>query len=153
MTKIINSIRKCFTQIPNAIVTDTSISAGAHRVFSYMSTRPDDWQFNNRDIQNKLDIKRAETIANYWKELLDSGWITRQAKLNPNGKPSGYFDYVLNFEPVRATPQNADMGTTDKPYTQNQQLRKNRSHTNKEKGTNKIVIDQKIINGHIYNKK
>ncbi len=148
MTKIINSIRKCFTQIPNAIITDTSISAGAHRVFSYMSTRPDDWQFNNRDIQNKLDIKRAETIANYWKELLDSGWITRQAKLNPNGKPSGYFDYVLNFEPVRPTPQNAEVvitPTTDKPYTVNQQLRKNRSYTNKEKGSNKEITNTPYI--------
>lgn len=136
MTKIINSIRKCFTQIPNAIAVDLSISSGAVRVFLYMSGKPDDWQFNNRDIQNKLDIKRAETIANYWKELLDSGWITRQAKLTPNGKPSGYFDYVLNFEPIISTPQNAEVGTTDKPYTVNQQLRKNRSYTNKEKSTN-----------------
>lgn len=145
MTKIINSIRKCFTQIPNAIAVDLSISSGAVRVFLYMSGKPDDWQFNNRDIQNKLDIKRAETIANYWKELLDSGWITRQAKLNPNGKPSGYFDYVLNFEPVRPTPQNAEVGTTDKPYTQNQQLRKNRSYTNKEKGTNKEITNTPYI--------
>ena len=43
---------------------------------------------------------------------------------------------MLNFEPVRPTPQNAEVGTTDKPYTVNQQLRKNRSYTNKEKGTN-----------------
>ncbi|MBP9743661.1 MAG: hypothetical protein KBD37_09915 [Burkholderiales bacterium] len=136
MSKIINSIRRCFTQIPNSIIIDLSLSDGALRVFLYMSTKPDDWQFNNRDIQNKLNIKRAETIAKYWKELTQSGWVSRQSIINANGKPSGYFDYVLNFEPIRPTPQNAEVGTTDNPHTVNQQLRKNRSYTNKEKGTN-----------------
>ena len=136
MSKIINSIRRCFTQIPNSIIIDLSLSDGALRVFLYMSTKPDDWQFNNRDIQNKLNIKRAETIAKYWKELTQSGWVSRQSIINANGKPSGYFDYVLNFEPIRPTPQNAEVGTTNKPYMVNQQLRKNRSYTNKEKGTN-----------------
>lgn len=137
MTKIINSLRKCFTQIPNAIVIDALLSDGALRVFLYMSTKPDDWQFNNRDIQNKLNIKRAETIAKYWKELIQSGWISRQPIINENGKPTGYFNYVLNFEPQIPTPQNAEVvPTTDKPYTVNQQLRKNRSYSNKEIGTN-----------------
>lgn len=148
MTKIINSIRKRFTQIPNAIVIDTSLSDGALRVFLYMSTKPDDWQFNNRDIQHKLNIKRAETIAKYWKELIQSGWISRQPVLNENCKPSGYFDYVLNFEPQIPTPQNAEVvitPTTDKPYTVNQQLRKNRSYTNKEVSTNKEITNTPYI--------
>lgn len=137
MSKIINSLRKCFTQIPNAIVTDQSLSDGALRVFLYMSTKPDDWQFNNRDIQHKLNIKRAETIAKYWKELIQSGWIGRQPIINENGKPTGYFDYILNFEPQIPTPQNADIvPTTDKPYTLYQQIRENRTYTNKEVVTN-----------------
>lgn len=128
MSKIINSLRKCFTQIPNAIVTDASLSDGALRVFLYMSTKPDDWQFNNRDIQHRLNIKRAETIAKYWKELIQSGWISRQPIINENGKPTGYFNYILNFEP--------QIPTTDKPYTVNQQIRENRTYTNKEVFTN-----------------
>lgn len=145
MTKIINSIRKSFTQIPNAVAVDLSLSSGAVRVFLYMSGKPDNWQFNNRDIQIKLNIKRAETIANYWKELINSGWISRQPIINANGKPSGYFDYVLNLEPIRPTPQNTDVvktdlqnaGTPHKPYTQIQQLRKNRSYTNTDISNNK----------------
>ncbi len=145
MTKIINSIRKSFTQIPNAVAVDLSLSSGAVRVFLYMSGKPDNWQFNNRDIQIKLDIKRAETMANYWKELINSGWISRQSIVNANGKPSGYFDYVINLEPVRPTPQNAEVvktdlqkvGTPHKPHTVNQQLRKNRSYTNTDISNNK----------------
>ena len=145
MAKVINYVRKRFTQISNLIVIDPSISDGAYRVFSYVSTKPDDWLINNRDIQNKLNIKRAETIAKYWKELINSGWVSRQPIINANGKPSGYFDYVLNFEPVRPTPQNAEVVKTDlqkvatphKPYTVNQQLRKNRSYTNTDISNNK----------------
>ena len=40
-----------------------------------MSGKPDNWQFDNRDIKIKLNIKRAEMIANYWKELINSSWI------------------------------------------------------------------------------
>ncbi len=139
MAKIINSIRKQFTQIPNAIVIDSKLSDGALRVFLYMSTKPDAWQFNNRDIQQKLNIKRAETIAKYWKELIQSGWISRQPVLNDNGKPSGYFDYLLNFEPQIPTPQNAEVvpSITGKPDTVNQQIRENRSCNNKEISNNK----------------
>lgn len=137
MSKIINSIRKHFAQHPNAIITDTNLSDGSVRVFLYMCGKPDDWQFNNRDIQLRLNIKRAETIAKYWKELIESGWISREPKLNLNGKPSGYFDYVLNFSPVKPTPQKPEVGTTNKPDPVNQQLRKNSSYTNTESITNK----------------
>lgn len=137
--KLVHAIRKKFTQIPNAIVIDPKLSDGALRVFLYMSTKPDNWQFNNRDIQLNLGIKRAETIAKYWKELINSGWISRQPILNENGKPSGYFDYILNFEPVVPTPQNTELvtPTTNKPDTVSQQLLKNRSHNNKESFSNK----------------
>lgn len=144
MAKVINYVRKRFTQISNLIVVDPSISDGAYRVFSYVSTKPDDWLINNRDIQNKLNIKRAETIAKYWKELINSGWVSRQPIINANGKPSGYFDYVLNLEPIRPIPQNAEVvktdlqkvGTPHKPHTVNQQLRTNRSYTNTESVSN-----------------
>ena len=62
MAKVINSIRKSFTQIPNAVVIDLSLPRGAVRVYLYMSGKPDNWQFNNRDIQIKLNIKRAEMM-------------------------------------------------------------------------------------------
>ena len=138
--KLINSIRKCFTQAPNALAVDQSLCDGSVRVFLYMCGRPDDWQFNNADIQNRLGIKRAETIAKYWKELIETGWIARQPKLTANGKPSGYFDYILNFKPVKPTPYNPDKGTAkkveegtpDKPDTHNQQIRKNSSDSNND---------------------
>ena len=142
--KIINSIRKKFTQIPNAIAVDLSLSSGAVRVFLYMSGKPDDWFFNNRDIQKQLGIKDDSTMSKYWKELINSGWVSRTPALNHNGKPSGYYDYILNFQPVKQatsqpdvpTPKNTGVDTMNKPVRVNPQLGKTPDYTNTEPVTN-----------------
>lgn len=160
MAKVINSIRKCFTQIPNAIAIDLSLSSGAVRVFLYMSGKPDDWFFNNRDIQKQLGIKDDSTMSKYWKELINSGWVSRTPALNHNGKPSGYYDYILNFQPVKQaisepdapTPKNTGVGTMNKPVMVNPQLGKTHDYTNTEPVTNTNINTptsnkQIILNG------
>jgi hypothetical protein len=109
-----------------------------------MSCKPDDWFFNNRDIQKQLGIKDDATMAKYWKELINSGWVSRTPALNHNGKPSGYYDYVLNFQPVKQaisqpdtpTPKNAGAGTVNKPVMVNSQLGKIPDYTNTDPITN-----------------
>ena len=160
MAKIINSIRKRFTQIPNAIVVDLSISNGAVRVFLYMSTKPDDWFFNNRDIQKQLGIKDDSTISKYWKELINSGWVSRTPAVNHNGKPFGFYDYVLNFQRVKPdtgqpdtpTPKNSGVGTMNKPAMINPQLGENLDYTNTKPVTNTNIPThtnnkQMVLNG------
>lgn len=151
--KIVNSIRKRsgFAKIPNAAAIDLSISDGALRVYLYMSTKPDDWLFNNRDIQHKLNIKRSETIAKYWKELITSGWISRQPVLNSNGRPTGYFDYVINFEPIKPVPENTEVvsPTTDKPSADSQQILDNSSYSNNEVITNNNNTPSSLIKENV----
>lgn len=144
MAKIINSLRKCFSQIPNAIAIDLSLSSGAVRVFLYMSTKPDDWLFNNRDIQKQLGIKDDATMSKYWKELISAGWVSRTSALNHNGKPSGYYDYILNFQPLKQgisqpdapIPKNSGVGIMNKPAMVNPQLGENPDYTNTDPVTN-----------------
>lgn len=159
-TKVINSLRKCFTKIPNALAVDLYLSSGAVRVFLYMSTKPDDWFFNNRDIQKQLGIKDDATMSKYWKELISSGWVSRTSALNHNGKPSGYYDYILNFQPSKSdtsqpdtpTPKNAGAGTVNKPVMVNSQLGKIPDYTNTDSVTNTNINTptnnkQIILNG------
>lgn len=144
MAKVINSIRKCFTKIPNALAVDLSLSSGAVRVFLYMSCKPDDWFFNNRDIQKQLGIKDDATMSKYWKELINSGWVSRTPALNHNSKPSGYYDYILNFQPLKQaisqpdapTTKNSGAGTVNKPVMVNSQLGEIPDYTNTESVTN-----------------
>lgn len=155
MSEVVNKIRRKFTQLPNQIVLDTSLSDGAFRVFCYMSTKPDGWKFNNKDIMENLHIKRPETMAKYWKELINSGWISRSPLLNKTGKPTGYFDYDLNFEPALPSTENTEQGSTENqdypqygrtvlpPSTENAEVRKNRTYSNTE--INREYITENIF--------
>ncbi len=161
MSKVTNSIRKCFTKIPNALAVDLSLSSGAVRVFLYMSSKPDNWFFNNRDIQKQLGIKDDATMSKYWKELISSGWVSRTSALNHHGKPSGYYNYILNFQPGKSdtsqpdtpTPKNPGVGTMNKPAMVNPQLGENPDYTNTESVTNTNItthtnnIEQRVLNG------
>ena len=110
MSIIHNRITKKFTTIPNRIITDGKLSHGAFRIYSYLLSKPDGWKVINSDIQEQLNIKQAQTLANYWKELINSGWISRYRIKDSNGKIIGGYDYELNEFPV--IPPSHDMETT-----------------------------------------
>lgn len=137
MSKLTNKMQKHFTQLPNAVIIDKSLSDGAVRTFAYAAGKPDGWIINNRDVQHNLNIKRKETIAKYWRELIESGWVTRKPLLNEMGKPTGYYDYDLNIVPVLPSTEKADYPSTEKADTVNAEVRKNRPYNNKELINNK----------------
>lgn len=89
-----NILKRDFSQIPNELITDKNISHGAFRVMVYLLSKPDGWQVYNNDIKKKLKISKSHTIAKYWKELEESGWISRTKT------SKGAFDYILNEKPV-----------------------------------------------------
>jgi hypothetical protein len=99
-----------------------------------------DWEFNNADIKKQLGIKRDETIAKYFRELITSGWISRTPRMT-NGRPSGFFDYTLYYEPItKANTVNVELrnnATTQNADTKNQQLLENSSLNNTDISNNK----------------
>ncbi len=75
---LINELKDNFTQVSNEIITDTRISAVAVRVYIYIASKPTGWNVFNQDIQNRLDIKDKQTLANVWKLLISTGYIKRE---------------------------------------------------------------------------
>lgn len=96
MSVIRNKLTKKFTTIPNQIITDHSLSSGALRVYLYLLSKPDGWKVVNTDIQKQLNIKQAQTLANFWKELIKLGWISRHRVRDKDNKIIGGYDYELN---------------------------------------------------------
>ena len=76
MSIVRNSIKENFTQIPNHIL-DADISSGAFRVLVYLYSKPNNWYVRNKDIMNRLNIGKQDTVAKYWKELLGANLIER----------------------------------------------------------------------------
>ena len=98
MNTIRNSLKRDYSQIPNELITDLSLSHGALRVLLYLFTKPDNWNVYNKDICKQLNISQ-NTLTKYWKELLSSKWLRRERKKDESGKFIGgnYFYEIGNF--------------------------------------------------------
>lgn len=98
MSILKKQVNNKFTQIPNTVIEDTEICGEAFRLYCYLLSKPDNWQINNKDVKQKLNINANQTIAKYFKQLLDSGWIVREKAKDSNGHFSGGFDYIIYDE-------------------------------------------------------
>ena len=94
MNTLKNELKAKYSQIPNELVTDLTISAGALRVLLYLFTKPDNWNVYNADICNQLDISE-KTLTKYWSELLSSKWLRREKKQTKDGKFTGGYSYLI----------------------------------------------------------
>ena len=94
MNTLKNQLKEKYSKIPNELIVDLSISAGALRVLIYLFTKPNNWIVYNKDIQKQLNIS-DKTLSKYWKELLKSKWL-RRTKIPPtNGKLAGGYSYQI----------------------------------------------------------
>lgn len=115
MSLLRNKLKSNFSQIPNALITDSELSGTAFRIVVYLFSKPDKWEVNNTDIQKRFNIKRRETMSKYWKEIVMSGWVTRERKTDSeSGKMVAGFDYTLHSIPCteKADTQKADTHAT-----------------------------------------
>lgn len=94
MNKLLNSIKKGFSVIPNELIFDNSLSDRARFVFVWMAAKPDDWEFRMSFMSEQIGIN-LETLRKYISELEDAGWITNLGQETKGGKfmPN---TYVLN---------------------------------------------------------
>lgn len=114
----INKLIDNYTQIPNELITDTSLSHGAVRVFLFLASKPSGWDFYSKNIKKNLNISNDHTIAKYLKELRENGWLLRSR----NNKTKGY-DYTLMDKPVK--PHIEEESTETEKDTQKKELNKN----------------------------
>lgn len=118
MSVIRNQVKGKFSIIENHIITDSRISDAAFRVACYLISRPDNWQINNKDIMKQLRIKQQDTLAKYWKQLLNAGVLFRREKPKVGGRFVGY-DYAIGGIPDdwQTTPGSTGYGATDNGET------------------------------------
>lgn len=94
MNTLRNELKANYSQIPNELITDLTLSSGALRVLLYLFTKPDNWNVYNADICKQLDISE-KTLTKYWSELLSSKWLRREKKQTKDGKFTGGYSYLI----------------------------------------------------------
>ena len=127
-----NRLVENFSTIPNNIIIDTRLSTGARILYCYLASKPDNWKIWNNDIKKSLGISNNHTIAKYFKELIDTGWINRTLNRDENNKKlSGGYDYEL-----------LDLNCYFSSIHENRQFTQNSIHNNTNLDNNTDYIEE-----------
>lgn len=107
-----------FTQIPNELINDHSLSPRSKVVYMFMAEKPDGWEFSANRIAPNIGMGYKTVVASL-RELKQAGWLKFQ-KLG-NGKslytlclsPKCKIDTLENIQSVEMTPcKNATVAKT-----------------------------------------
>jgi hypothetical protein len=97
MNKVTNKTKKFFTQIPNDLIRNSSISDRARFLYCYMSSMAEEWQFYQSKMAKDLGYSK-DTLRKYLDELVSTGYLKRTQKRSELGRFDS-FDYVIDFIP------------------------------------------------------
>lgn len=91
----IGKLNKNFTKISNHVITDSSLSSDAFRIFVYLSSLADidHWKVNNKDFMRKTGLSETR-LAKSWKQLIAKGYIERE--LNRDSGIFRGYNYTIN---------------------------------------------------------
>ena len=130
-----NKLKNKFSILPNSAIEDLRLHPIAFRMLAYLFSRPANWEVNNSDISKKIGIKDPKTLAKYWKQLEQTGWILRKKKKSKDGTFAGGFNYELTESPYYP---NMDTVLNRIPSTlgQNGGLNNTDSNTNTDNSNN-----------------
>lgn len=129
-----------FTQIPNSVLRDKTLSARAKGLLCFMLSLPADWVLYKSNIHENF-TEGKEAIATAWDELVKAGYILSVRMIGENNMTTGW-NHVVYFEPtVAEIPMNTDVP----PYIGFSDIRepvhpKTTPYTKKETSTNKEKI-------------
>jgi hypothetical protein len=123
MNTCTNKTKKYFTQIPNDLIRNSSISDRARFLYCYMSSMSEDWQFYQSKMAKDLGYSK-DTLRKYLDELVSTGYLKKTQRRSELGRFDSY-DYVIDFIP------NPDFTVSEKtrngeiPTPKNPTLKKN----------------------------
>lgn len=111
--KITVKRRHGFTMVPNSAF-DGSLPLSAIGLYSFMLSRPDDWEFSISGMATCLGVGR-DAVRSALVKLEEAGFLIREQSHNAKGLFSGNV-YVLYDERIPPLPENP---TTDEPLPEN----------------------------------
>ena len=125
-------IKNRFGVAPNELLNDENISLKAKGLFTFLQSKPDNWEFSvERIAKQTKDGKNS--VRSAIKELEEAGYLVRTPVKDENGRWAGY-DYIL-FEKPSAENRTTVNRLTENLYT-----------LSKKKNSKKDTVKKKEIN-------
>ena len=118
MNKVDNKTKKYFTQIPNDLIRNSSISDRARFLYCYMSSMSENWEFYQGKMAKDLGYSK-DTLRKYLDELVSTGYLKRTQRRSEKGRFDSY-DYIIDFIPnqdftVAGKPRHGENPTRENP--------------------------------------
>jgi hypothetical protein len=152
MNKVTNKTKKFFTQIPNDLIRNSSISDRARFLYCYMSSMAEEWQFYQSKMAKDLGYSK-DTLRKYLDELVSTGYLKRTQKRSELGRFDS-FDYVIDFIPnpdftVSEKTRNGESPKRENPVLKNKNFKeekiiKNNKFKESSKNSNEFLPDEEI---------
>jgi len=137
--RVQNNLRRDFTQVPNDLINDASISRDARFLFVWLCSKPDDWKFYNEGVNKALGCK-DDARRKYMKELYDKGWLFVTQNRKDDGS-WGANDITLNAFPVLPVSDKNGCG-------KNTEAVKNGDGKNPTLNNNEVINNTNFINNN-----
>lgn len=145
MNNIKNTIKNNYTIIPNELINDTNLSDRARFLFITLASKPDDWEFYNNNLAKTVGYS-IETLRNYMKQLITSGWLTKVQNKNNMGQFSPN-KYIINSQPLQVSPYGIKPNTVKNLNGESPTHTKTNNYKEKEKRKKDFFkVDNKIQN-------
>lgn len=101
MPKIKKVYKTKYTVIDNAVIEDTKLSWKAKGLFTYLWSRPDNWNFYVSEVAKHAKGSRDQVMTGL-EELETAGYLLRSRKRDKNGRLTSENEWLLSQEPNTA---------------------------------------------------
>lgn len=132
-----------FVQLDKAFIGNSDMSLKATGLLTYILSKPDGWNINMSDIQNRFTDGET-SVRSAMKELLDLGYVNRYRERKLDGTYGSYIydvyerpEYNPSFEPKRENP------VLDNPVLENH-VHNNNDFINNDLN-NRLMIDDRLV--------
>lgn len=143
MSKLTNNLKRDFSQVPNDLVNDESMTPQARFLFILLASQKDGFTLWQTWILKKTGWKDRATLTKYWNEIQAKGWGVRTRKVGSNGK-MGTYDYEL-FATPKTTVEKTRSGDGE-PVREISTVDKN--HSGKNPHYNNTNLQQHELNNN-----
>lgn len=103
MNVIKNHVRPRFTQVPNELIEDETLSDRSRFLYVFLIHKPEDWEFRTKHLSDALGMHK-DTFRKYRNELCARGWIEVEEQKIIKGEFKSRI-YHLYGEPINLNKQ------------------------------------------------
>ena len=68
-----NKIKENFTIIPNALISDTTLSTRARFLYILLASKPEKWENQKQTLAKEMNCS-VDSLRKYFRELENCGW-------------------------------------------------------------------------------